>query len=142
MNTIGERMKFIISQNHLTTSEVAKKMEIPYKNMYRYCNDIRTPSNEFLYQFSKMYNANFEWLLMGITSESKNDIPFDSLPYKEQFQLFLKDYQKENFAFMRGETDYKEPMMMKSFRVGILKTSRKTMKRLMIQGYRDMGYNL
>ncbi len=141
MNTVGQRMKFIISQRNLNNSEVAKMLDTSANNVYRYCNDIRTPSNEFLYQFSKELDVNFEWLMFGVNYGNLK-LVYDMIPRKADFIQFLKTYQKENIDFLQGKTEYKEPMIMKSFRVGILKTSRKTMRKLMIQGYYELGLEI
>lgn len=141
MNSIGQRMKFIINQRNLNNSEVAKMLDTSTNNVYRYCNDIRTPSNEFLYQFSKELDVNFEWLMFGVNYGNLK-LVYDMIPRKADFIQFLKTYQKENIDFLQGKTEYKEPMIMKSFRVGILKTSRKTMRKLMIQGYYELGLEI
>ena len=141
MNTIGKRLAFIIEQKNLTIKQVADLMETRSNNICRYVNDIRIPSNEFLQQFAKKLDINIDWLLFG-TNYANTKVVYDQLPYKSEFIQFLKTYQKENIEFLQGKTQYKEPMIMKSFRIGVLKTSRKTMKRLMVQGYQELGLTI
>ncbi len=141
MNTIGKRLAFIIEQKNLTIKQVADLMETRSNNIRRYVNGIRIPSNEFLYHFAKKLDVNIEWLLFGV-NYANTKVVFDLLPYKSEFIRFLKTYQEENIGFLQGKTQYSEPMVMKSFRVGVLKVSRKTMKLLMIQGYQELGLTI
>lgn len=140
---ICDRMKEVLELKGTTPIQCANDLDVPVGNVWRYLRGVRKPSNEFLFKFANCYGVDETWLLFGKSKTEKRSIVYlDDIEELSNFLVFLELEKEDNFSYLRGETNYCEPMLMKSYRVGVLRVSRKVMKKLMILGYIKLGYKM
>lgn len=140
---ICDRMKETLELRGTTPTQCANDLDVPVGNIWRYLRGVRKPSNEFLFKFANCYDVDEAWLLFGKSkTEKRSIVSLNDISDISNFFIFLDLAKEENFRFLRGETNYCEPMLLKAYRVGVLRVSRKVMKKLMILGYEEMGYKM
>ena len=79
--TIGKRIKELKSVLHLTSSELALKLNIPVRTIGSYERDEAQPGYKFLNALIEVFYVNINWLLTGkgnmfISKKTESDINY------------------------------------------------------------------
>lgn len=75
MNTLGDRIKSIRNDNHLTQSEFGKKLGVTQTHISKIEKNSENPSDTILRFISYLFCINYEWLSTGI---GEKDLPYNS----------------------------------------------------------------
>ena len=65
MNTVGERLKFIIDDKHLSQSTFGDLTDTPRQSISNYVNNQSKPGYEFLCKLFYDFKVNLNWLIVG-----------------------------------------------------------------------------
>ena len=71
LNTIGERIAYLRTNNKLTQKEVMEILN--FDNLSRYENNERKPSLNIIIALAEYFNVSTDWILTGKCSMPKND---------------------------------------------------------------------
>lgn len=135
---IADRLVFAINMLPYSVSEISQRLDVNKYNVYRYISKARKASLDFCKDFCDVYDIDYEWLLTGKGTPKKIDA-FDSLTEKEKTELLnlIRKNQTIVAYYLKGETDYKEPYVIKSYRHA-KSISRKVMQRLLLRGCEEI----
>lgn len=135
---IADRLAMAMSLLSDNVPEIAERMGVSKLNVYRYIAKTRKASMTFCRDFCDMYEIDYEWLMTGRGMPRKKD-DFDSLdePAKTELLNFIASNKTVIACYLRDETDYKEPYIIKSYRHA-KSISRKVMKRLLLRGSEEI----
>lgn len=91
MDSIGQRLKYIIDAKHQTQGEFAKELNLSRQIISNYVNNLAKPSYEFLYKLYKKVNLNLNWFISGEGS-MYNQTPNEALKeeLRKEFEELLK----------------------------------------------------
>lgn len=89
--SIGKRIKEIKTELHLTSSELAQKLNIPVRTIGSYEREEAQPGPKFLNALIDIFHININWLLSGrgnmyITKKTECDINY-AAQLQERFKL-------------------------------------------------------
>lgn len=140
-NKLLQRIKQVSQDKGLTCRGIASDLGDTYNNVYRYVNGLRQPPLTFLNKFARVYDVNYEWLMTGVSSIQKKSAKYEDIKNKELFLRMIEVHKSEILRYLRGQTNYHEPYVVKTYR-NSNGYSRKEMQRLMICGYRELGLKM
>lgn len=103
-NAIANRLKEVIEKKNINKVDVANNLDTPMKNLYRYLNGQRVPTNEWLFKFARYYNVDITWLLFGTRVKLDMDAMYEFLDTVNK---------KELYEYI---THYKEPSSIMKYR--------------------------
>lgn len=135
---IADRLAIAMRMLSDNVSEIAARLDVPKLNVYRYIAKTRKASLTFCKDFCDVYDIDYDWLLTGKGSPKKKD-DYESLNEKERTELLslIISNRPVIACYLKGETEYKEPYVVKSYRHA-RSISRKTMQRLLIRGCEEI----
>lgn len=135
---IADRLAISISMLPYSLSDIAQRLNVRANNIYRYIAKLRKVPLNFCRDFCDVYEIDYNWLLTG-SGTPKEIGGFDSLSEKEKTELLILIANNRNTVacYLKGETAYKEPYIIKSYRHART-MSRKAMQRLLIRGYEEI----
>lgn len=96
---VGERIKKLRNQYNLTQEELAERLGVQKNTVYRYENDLLTPSVDVFVKLAIMFNSSVDYLL-GLGKES--------FLYLEEFTPEQRKYILNNIQGLKDFFDYGE----------------------------------
>lgn len=135
---IAERLADAIEMLPYSVSEIAIRLDVKPYNIYRYISKLRVTPLDFCRDFCDVYDIDYNWLLTGFGKPKEID-GFDSLSEEEKTALLamVANNRPIVVSYLQGETDYKEPYIIKNYRHA-KNISRKAMQRLLIRSCEEI----
>ncbi len=135
---IANRLAFVIGMLPYSVSEIADRLSVSKLNIYRYIAKTRKASLTFCKGFCDVYDVDYHWLLTGEGKPQKVD-SYDTLSEQGKTELLnlIINNRPVVACYLKGETEYKEPYVIKSYRHA-KSISRKAMQRLLIRGCEEI----
>lgn len=88
MDTVGDRLKFIIESRHMSQGKFADFMGCPRQLISNYANNLSKPNWDFLTKLHNELKINLNWFITGF-GEKINQTPNEAL--KEELR---RDFEK------------------------------------------------
>lgn len=95
MNTIGERLKFLLKQSNIKTPELAKRIGVSKGTIYNIINNTTLPKQDTIAHIAKELDTSIDYLVFG-TEEYKDLI-------EEQLLETFRKLNHENKVSAVGE---------------------------------------
>ena len=105
-NCISDRIKQLLSENHLTASDLAEKLgySSPEKILRLFRDKKNKPSLDLLYDIGTILNADFNWLIKGevnkqvcVTDEKVNQVQVPLIPIHAMAGCFSGEVSVMNY---------------------------------------------